>query len=432
MPVTKTQLTGGVFQDSEGNALALGYLMFKLNQDNSISGVASLAAGIEVKITLNSSGSVDTSTPQYIWATDVMTVPNAFYTVTGYTAQGQRAWGPNNQQVTSGGLGGGTFDCGTWVPNSVFSWTPPVQPLLLQTNGTNNGSQIKLNLAAGTNISATDNGSGTITLAVTGITGIALKTNGTPNSSQTVLNLEAGGNITLTDLGSGAIQIAATIPPTPPVPPTLIGMSTSSGGSTSLNSSGWLVNSFSPTGLNLSINNGNNTTPAYNTCTVSSGLAGGNGNFHTSTSDLFPLGQVQTFRAKVRLNQTTNVRMWIGILTEVTSVTSDLPNANIAAFRYSTLAGDTKWQCITATDNTHDTITPQSGNNLDTNFHIFEIQYSPTGPTVTFLIDGAVVATSTTNLPTLGNLMFYIAIDNANVAYQPTFDYAWTVCQANF
>lgn len=167
MTASKTQLTGGVFQDSEGNALALGYLLFKLNQDNSVSGVGNICAGIEVEINLNSSGSVDTTSPQYIWATDVMTVPNAFYTVTGYTAQGQMAWGPNNQQVTSGGVGGGTFDCGTWVPNAVFSWTPPVQPIVLQTNGTNNESQIKLNIAAGTGISISESG-GTVTIANTG------------------------------------------------------------------------------------------------------------------------------------------------------------------------------------------------------------------------------------------------------------------------
>ncbi len=125
MTATPTQLIGGKFQDSIGNALALGTLKFKLNADNSVSGVSLVSAGIEVTINLDSSGSVDTVTPQKIWATDVMSVPNAFYTVTGYTAQGQPAWGPNVHQVTSGGLGGGTFDVGTWVPNQVFSWTPP-------------------------------------------------------------------------------------------------------------------------------------------------------------------------------------------------------------------------------------------------------------------------------------------------------------------
>jgi hypothetical protein len=207
MTATKTQLTGGVFQDSEGNVLNKGYLLLKLNQDNNVSGVGNVCAGIEVKIALNSSGSVDTITPQFIWATDVMTVINAFYTVTGYTSQGQRAWGPNNQQVTSGGIGGGTFDCGLWVPNQVYSWTPQIQPLTLKTNSVLNASQTLLNLVAGSNLSATDGGNGTVTLAVTGITGITLKTNGTPNSSQTLLNLVAGTGITLAE-ASGAVTIS--------------------------------------------------------------------------------------------------------------------------------------------------------------------------------------------------------------------------------
>ena len=40
--------------------------------------------------------------------------------------------------------------------------------LTLQTNGTNNGSQSLLNLVAGTNMTITDNGSGSITFASTG------------------------------------------------------------------------------------------------------------------------------------------------------------------------------------------------------------------------------------------------------------------------
>jgi hypothetical protein len=167
MPATKTQLTGGLFQDSEGNVLANGYLKFTLNQDNSVTGVASICAGVTIQINLNASGSVDTGTPQYIWATDVMSTANSFYRVTGYTAQGQPAWGPNNQQVTSGGVGGGTFDVGTWIPNTVVSWTPSVQSLLVETNGIKNSTQATLNIAAGTNVTAVESG-GTVTIAATG------------------------------------------------------------------------------------------------------------------------------------------------------------------------------------------------------------------------------------------------------------------------
>lgn len=125
MPATKTQLTGGNFQDSEGNVLNLGYLKMRLSQDEEVTSVGQIGAGIVITINLNSSGSVDTVTPQYVWANDVMLPANSFYVVTGYKSNGQIAWGPNNQQVTSSGVGGGTFDVGTWIPNTVVSWTYP-------------------------------------------------------------------------------------------------------------------------------------------------------------------------------------------------------------------------------------------------------------------------------------------------------------------
>jgi hypothetical protein len=45
MPATKVQLTGGQFQDSEGNKLALGYLIMKLAMDANISGVGKHCIG---------------------------------------------------------------------------------------------------------------------------------------------------------------------------------------------------------------------------------------------------------------------------------------------------------------------------------------------------------------------------------------------------
>jgi hypothetical protein len=161
---TKTQLIGGNFQDSEGNLLANGYLRFYLNQDETVTGVAEVCSGIYVTILLNSSGSVITSPAQYIWGNDDMTPTNSYYRVEGYTASGQLAWGPNNQQVASGS----SFDVGTWVPNQVISWNPPLQPLVLQVNGTDNVDQQLLNLSASTNMTITDQGNGSVTFAAAG------------------------------------------------------------------------------------------------------------------------------------------------------------------------------------------------------------------------------------------------------------------------
>jgi hypothetical protein len=124
---SKVELTGGAFQDSEGNVLANGYLIFRLSIDGSVSGVGNICSGITIKITLDANGNAVAG--QYIWGNDnINPMPN-FYTVEGYASNGQPAWGPNNQQVT----GSGTFDLGTWVPNTVISWTPTVsQPVLFR------------------------------------------------------------------------------------------------------------------------------------------------------------------------------------------------------------------------------------------------------------------------------------------------------------
>jgi hypothetical protein len=163
MPATKTQLLGGGFQDSLGNPLANGYLKMKLSQDATVSGVGIVCSGIELTILLDVNGNVVTSPAQSVWANTggVLSPINTYYKVTGYTAEGQRAFGPNNQQVGSGA----TFNLGSWVPNSVISWFPNPQSLALEVNGVAASSQIVQNLEAGANITIIDEGSGNIQIA---------------------------------------------------------------------------------------------------------------------------------------------------------------------------------------------------------------------------------------------------------------------------
>ena len=124
MPVFKVQLLGGQFQDSRGNALANGYLTMKLSSDEEVND-SIICSGIEIRIQLDANGSVVTSPAQSVWGNDVLLPVNSYYKVTGYTAAGQIGFGPNNQQV----VGIGSFDVGTWIPNSVISWVPSVQSL---------------------------------------------------------------------------------------------------------------------------------------------------------------------------------------------------------------------------------------------------------------------------------------------------------------
>jgi hypothetical protein len=81
--------------------------------------------------------------------------------------------------------------------------------LTLQTNGTPNGSQTLLNLAAGTGMGIVDNGMGTLTFTPSG-SALTLETNGTSNGSQTLLNLASGSGISLADNGTGTVTITST------------------------------------------------------------------------------------------------------------------------------------------------------------------------------------------------------------------------------
>jgi uncharacterized protein (DUF2345 family) len=86
-------------------------------------------------------------------------------------------------------------EAGTWLVPLAVS---------LETNGTPNGSQTLLNLAAGTNMTLTDNGSGTVTFASTATNGVE-----SLNSLTGTLSITAGSNITVTPSGS-SIEISAT------------------------------------------------------------------------------------------------------------------------------------------------------------------------------------------------------------------------------
>jgi len=170
MSSSKVQLIGGAFQDAEGNLLVNGYLKMRLSQDSSVN-TSQVASGVELTIQLDSAGNVasSSSTPpaanQLVWGNDQLSPVNSFYRVTGYKSNGQPAWGPNNQQVIGNG---GTFDVGTWVPNKVVDWTPPLQPLDLEVNGTPNVNQSILNLVDSATVTFTDNGDGSVSAAAVG------------------------------------------------------------------------------------------------------------------------------------------------------------------------------------------------------------------------------------------------------------------------
>jgi hypothetical protein len=182
-----------------------------LNQDGMVTGVGQVCAGIKITVPLNSSGNVVTSPAVYVWPNDVISPINSFYIVSGYTANGQLAWGPNHQQVLSSPS---PFDLDAWIPDQLTNWTPPLQSPTLEHNGAINGSQSLLNLKNGTNVTITDDGLGGITINAP-ISATVLKTNGHTNTTQGLLNLKDGTDISITDDGLGGITFANIATPAP-------------------------------------------------------------------------------------------------------------------------------------------------------------------------------------------------------------------------
>lgn len=164
--MAQVQITGGNFQDAEGNVLANGYLMMQLSQDAQTNPSGEVCSGIAVKVPLDTNGNVAGTV--LIWPNDQLTPINTYYLVTGYNASGQPVWGPNTQQILSAPS---PYNLNAWVPNSVTNWTPPPTSVTLQTNGVQNSTQSKLNLQQGSGVTVAES-AGTITIASTVAAGI--------------------------------------------------------------------------------------------------------------------------------------------------------------------------------------------------------------------------------------------------------------------
>ena len=139
----------------------------------------------------------------------------------------------------------------------------------------------------------------------------------------------------------------------------------------------------------------------------------------------FALGSLSNWSCRAQVPVTGTGRFWLGFgnalsISQSSStyqgnvLATDSPAFSTVGFRYSpTNAGDTTWKCIC--NNAGAQTAVDSGKVVDTNFHIFLITVS--SGSVTFSIDGTVVATITTNLPStslaLGDFLW---CDNQNAA----------------
>ena len=143
-----------------------------------------------------------------------------------------------------------------------------------------------------------------------------------------------------------------------------------------------------------------------------------------STAQL-SVGSFGSFQSTAALIQTTNSRWWHGLLSiasgHAPNNTDNAAGFNLAAFRYSTSAGDTNFQCVVSDGAT--AVVHDSGVAADTAYHVFTIVQNATGHFL-FYIDGVLVFTSTVHEPT-GNLSTNCSFTNISGAGNPGVNVAY-------
>ena len=351
MAATKTELTGGSFQDSLGNPLASGYLTMHLSQDCSVSGVGTVCSGIDITVNLDANGNVVAG--QYVWSNLVMSPQNNYYKVTGFTAAGQRAFGPNNQQVASGA----TFNLDAWIPNSVISWFPDIQvPTIIEVNGVPLSSPSPVNFeSSDSSVTITNPSAGIIDLQASGGGGGVL---GKWPGNWLGWNAAAvlGSNIQTSSIGTLFNFISGSASGTPLVPPT----------------------STEPKSVNFNAQSSG--------ATNSYGLSDTNLDLTT--------GILEDWFVKVALLGNTDSRYWIGLAdTATANVTvtfnSNTPAANFVGFRYSS-GTDTTIKAICQTSSSSQTIVDTGVvPTFSTTPQVFEIVPTELGSVITFYINGS-------------------------------------------
>jgi len=108
------------------------------------------------------------------------------------------------------------------------------------------------------------------------------------------------------------------------------------------------------------------------------------------------------------LFRTTDIRLWVGFHDGPSGLTaSDSPSGKFAMFRFSSIGGDTNYQCVCG-DGSAQTVV-DSGVAADTHSHAFGVQINDVGSNVMFYIDKILVATITTHIPASGTQLKWTA-----------------------
>jgi plastocyanin len=335
---------------------------------------------------------------------------NNYYRVTGFTAAGQPAWGPNNQQVIGSG---GTFDIGTWVPNNVISWNPPLQSLDLETNAALNPNQGRLNFQDNGTVSWAVDASGNLQATAAVADPPLFQTNSVDNAVQDKLNLKNGSGITVVADGAGGATINNTQVQSNPranwhAIQSVVALNfPSATGAYGCQGSGSGLGIGQPATA---------TEPGYSpaTTSISPGDSARWQHISTPTSSDITFGAVRNMEWKCKYPLLANVQAWACIQKAAVLTSTSTTPADTYGFRFSPASGDVNWKCYVDTAGSRTIV--DSGVPVTAAF-VKLTMVSDGASSFTFFINGVQVAMITTNLPVASDYLYStIKVDNASTA----------------
>lgn len=355
MTTPNLTINGGAFQTFEGQPVANGNLLLSLSHDEQYSiGPSQIVSGLKIKIPLDSSGNINPSV--LVYSNDTLLPSGSFYTVYCYEADGTLVWGPQYWSLTAlpNPLNVANV-VPTFPPNSGLSGGGGAT-LLLETNGTPNGSQTKLNLhSSDSSVTLTDDGSGDVNFQVVS----------SPSSGV--------GNLHYWSVSpTNAASISA--------------LNTSPNVGFSLFSNAASGSYVAPTATDTGYAQFSQTESVNSTVYVVDGQ---------TLNDAVTLGSFKSFYTRTFQSAITSRVVWIGLAPFSEDLTTPTPTGMVAMFRFNS-ATDTNWLAWCQTDNSHVT-SVDTGVVVDTTGHVFTITKS--GSSLVFNIDGTNVSAISTNLP---------------------------------
>ena len=116
---SKSNITGGGFQNNQGVPLSGGYLTFQLSHDSNVSTLGGptgiqVVAGQTTHMLLDSNGNLCPN--QYLWTNDNLSPSGSYYKVIAYDSSGIRVW--NTPQIMYIEPYATQINIGTLIPNT--------------------------------------------------------------------------------------------------------------------------------------------------------------------------------------------------------------------------------------------------------------------------------------------------------------------------